>query len=137
MKRIIILLLLICLAKLAGAQVFKPISPQCLLTTLAGTPMTTTLPAAGTGGVSPAAIKALMARNRLLQAENQSLRGQVAALRARGEAGNSSIRQAVKESTAKVVFVVCLVAGLLLVALVSGQVFPRETYASRFKFHNQ
>jgi hypothetical protein len=138
MKRIVILLLLICLAKLAGAQVPGPISHQRLLTLTAGTLATDNRIAnTGTDGVSPAAIKALLACTQQLQAENQSLRGEVAALRARGQAGNSSIRQARKESTAKVMFVVCLVAGLLLVALVSGQVFPREAYASRFNLNNQ
>ncbi len=134
MKRIVLLLLLICLAKLAGAQVPEPSSHRGLLTPTAGTPIPTTL-TTGTDGDNPADIEALLARTRKLQAENQSLKGEVAALRARGEAGNSSMRQAVKESTAKVLFVVCLVAGLLLVALVSGQVLPREAYASRFNLN--
>ncbi|MBD0259322.1 MAG: hypothetical protein ICV83_26685 [Cytophagales bacterium] len=133
MKRIIILLLLICLAKLAGAQALQSVSDRGLPTTTAGTPIRTTR----IDGVNPAAVKALLARTQQLQAENQSLRGQVAALRARGEAGDGSIKQALKESTAKVMFVVCLVAGLLLVALVSGQVFPRDAYASRFNLHNR
>ncbi|HEX8528928.1 MAG TPA: hypothetical protein VF646_02860 [Cytophagales bacterium] len=133
MKRIVILLLLIYLAKLAGAQVSPSTNGQPLLTPAAGTPIATT----GTNGVNPAALKALLARTQQLQAENQALREQVAALRARGEAGNPSFRQTLKESTAKVLFVVCLVAGLLLVALVSGQVFPRDAYASRFNLHNR
>jgi hypothetical protein len=133
MKRIVILLLLICLAKLAGAQASQPVNDRGLLAPTAGTPTATT----GTDGVNPETIKALLARTQRLQAENQSLRGQVAALRARGEAGNPSVRQTLKESTAKVLFVVCLVAGLLLVALVSGQVFPRDAYASRFNLHNR
>ncbi len=137
MKRIVILLLLICLAKLAGAHVPEPTCDQGLLTSTAGTPVTTTLATAGTDGVNPAVIQALMARTRKLQAENQFLRGEVAALRARGEMGKSPIRQALKESTAKAMFVVCLVAGLLLMALVSGQVLPRAAYASRFNHHNR
>jgi L-cysteine desulfidase len=135
MKRFIILLLLICLAKLAGAQSPESINEQSLLTmtTTAGT----LVPNTGINGVNPAVIKALLARTQQLQAENQVLRGQVVALRARQGADNSSIKQAVKDSTAKVMFVVCLVAGLLLVALVSGQVFPRGAYASGFNLHNR
>ncbi len=132
MKRIVILLLLICLAKLAGAQVSESTPHHSLLPPAAGTPLAT-----GTDGANPAAVKALLARTQALQAENQSLKGELAALRARGEARNGSIKQALKESTAKAMFVVCLVAGLLLVALVSGQVFPRDSYASGFNLHNR
>lgn len=138
MKRIVILLLLICLAKLAGAQ-----SPKCtgypvlLTTTAGGIGNAATRPTIDTDGVNTAAIKALRARTEKLQAENQSLKGELMALRARGETGDSFSRQEVKESTAKVMFIVCLVAGLLLTALVSGSVFSRDPYTARFNLHNR
>ena len=89
------------------------------------------------GRVDPAVLKALIARTEALQAENHSLKGEVAALRAQREFYHNPSRQEVKESAAKAMFVVCLVAGLLLAALVSGRVFSGDAYASRLNLHKR
>ena len=72
-----------------------------------------------------------------MQAENQALKGELMALRAQGETGDKLSWQELKESTAKVMFIVCLVAGLLLMALVSGRIFSRDPYAGHFNLHNR
>jgi ribosomal protein L29 len=134
MKRIVILLLLICLAKLAGAQTPERMGNH--RTTTAGSIAHYT-PAADTHGVNITTFKALRARSEQLQAENQVLKGELRALRAQAETGGNVSRQELKESTAKVLFIVCLVAGLLLMALVSGRVFSRDSYAGHLNLHNR
>jgi hypothetical protein len=130
------MLLMICLAKFAGAQSPGRSSYQHLHTTTASSIANNTTRTHGTDAVSLATIKALSARTEKLQAENQALKGQLMALQVQGETDGGPSRQELKESTAKVMFIVCLMAGLLLMALVSGRVFSRDTYAGRFNFHN-
>jgi hypothetical protein len=136
MKRIVILLLLICLAKLAGAQTPERTGNQRLRTATADRIAQYT-PAADTHGVNITTLKALKTRTEQLQAENQALKSELTALRAQAETGGNVTRQDLKESTAKVLFIVCLVAGLLLMALVSGRVFSGDSYAGQLNLHNR
>jgi hypothetical protein len=90
----------------------------------------TTITTTDIDGVNMAAIKALIQRTDKLQRENQALQAKVAALQKQTTSTQKVEEQ--EASAVKALFIVCLLGGVLLLSLVSGRAFSKDTYTSRF-----
>jgi hypothetical protein len=160
MKRILLMLLMICLAKLAGAQIPKLIPYKGLPASYANQLVTNgsysiasklcdassvgialrkitqslitskDVFVAVSNGVNRAAAKVFTLRTGKLQSENKTLEAKAEALQHQADPDPNFKEQ---EATAsKSLFIVCLLSGVLLMSLVSGRAFSKDTYTSRF-----
>jgi hypothetical protein len=81
-------------------------------------------------GVNKAATEVLIRRTGELKAENNTFQAKAEALQHQSDPDPDFEEQ---EATAsKSLFIVCLLSGVLLMSLVSGRAFSKDTYTSRF-----